>query len=102
MSSSGKPFAGVVDVSNGRKLQTGKGLDIRQVGPVEIDVAKSYQKYNGNNYGSGTNCADYNRNRPTQATRVIATKLPRCRQSAFPPMPQPYNSATIRARYARE
>jgi hypothetical protein len=57
---------GVVDMSNGRKLKTGKWLDVRQVGPVKIDVIKSHEKNKGNNYGSGAGCADYNANRPTQ------------------------------------
>jgi hypothetical protein len=53
-------------VSNGRKLKAGEWLDVRQVGPVTIDVTKSHKKHKDNNYGSGAGCADYNANRPTQ------------------------------------
>ena len=61
-----QPSVGVVDMSNGRKLKTGKGFDVRQVGPVEVDVTKSHNKHKGNNYGCGASCNDYNANCPTQ------------------------------------
>jgi hypothetical protein len=75
---------GIVDISDGGELKTREWLDVRQIGPVKIDVMKSHEKNKGSNRDSDAGCADYKANRPTQPAPVGATKLLSCRQGARP------------------
>jgi hypothetical protein len=53
-------------MSNGRELKTGERLDVRQVGPVKIDVMKAHEKNQGGHQESGAGGSDYKADYPTQ------------------------------------
>ena len=56
---------GVVDMSNGRKLITDERPDVRQIGPVEVDIMKSHENNKSNNHDNDADRTDYRPGRPS-------------------------------------